>query len=140
MTPQERLVWKGLRDLNRAFGAHFRRQAPIGPFIADFADYARRLVVEIDGGQHGGEADAARDGFLVAEGFRVLRFWNSDVNSNLDGVLQMVLEAVSPSCPPPPSPPHRGEGGRFDPQGGALDWRGIPSPLVGKGQGEGAGG
>ncbi|PZQ98096.1 MAG: endonuclease domain-containing protein [Cereibacter sphaeroides] len=94
MTPQERQVWAGLRDMNRAMGTHFRRQAPIGPFIADFVDYGRRLVVEIDGGQHGGSDDAARDRFLRAQGFRVLRFWNSDVTGNLDGVLQVVLEAV----------------------------------------------
>ncbi len=93
-TPQERIFWAALRDLNRAFGTHFRRQAPIGPFIADFADYRRRLVIEVDGGQPGGDVDAARDAFLVAQGFRVLRFWNSDVAGNLDGVLQVVSEAV----------------------------------------------
>jgi very-short-patch-repair endonuclease len=93
-TPHERRVWSALRDMNRIFGSHFRRQAPIGPFIADFADYGRRLVIEIDGGQHGGAVDAARDGFLVAQGFRVMRFWNSDVTGNLDGVLQVVMEAV----------------------------------------------
>ena len=93
-TPQERLVWGKLREINRMLGTHFRRQAPIGPYIADFADYSRRIVVEIDGGQHGGAADAVRDGWLVGQGFRVLRFWNSDVAENLDGVAQKVLDAV----------------------------------------------
>ncbi len=94
MTSQERLLWAALRDINRSFGTHFRRQAPIGPFIADFADYGRRLVIEVDGGQHGGSVDAARDAFLATQGFWVMRFWNSDVSGNLDGVLQVVIEAV----------------------------------------------
>ena len=103
-TPQERLVWAELRDLNRAFGAHFRRQAPIGPFIADFADYTRRLVIEIDGSGHGGGADVARDAYLAAQGFVVLRFWNSDVIGNLEGVLQVVMDALNVAPPPQPSP------------------------------------
>ncbi len=162
LTPQERAVWAALRDLNRSFGTHFRRQAPIGPFIADFADYGRRLVIEIDGGQHGGEVDAARDGFLAAQGYRVMRFWNSDVTGNLDGVLQVVLEAVGVDGPPPRSPPHKGgvvmndrlsEVAMVDPLSLTLSHRGrgdslcaagqhwdsgrIPSPPVGEGQGEG---
>ena len=108
-TPQERLVWAGLRDLNRAFGAHFRRQAPIGPYIADFADYGRRLVVEIDGSGHGGDADFVRDAYLARQGFRVLRFWNSEVSGNLEGVLQIVMDALNVAPPPQPSPT-RGEG------------------------------
>ena len=119
MTPQERQVWQGLRDLNRSLGTHFRRQAPIGRFIADFADYGRRLVVEIDGGHHGGVEDQARDEFLVGQGFRVLRFWNSEVTGNLDGLLQRVLDVlgVGGEGPPPPTPPHRGEGGCAVPDG-----------------------
>ena len=109
-TPQERRIWAGLRDLNRAFGAHFRRQAPIGPYIADFADYGARLVIEIDGGQHGGAEDTARDAFLARQGFRVLRFWNFEVVESFDGVLERVLDIWR--CPPPPAPPHEGEGRR----------------------------
>ena len=108
-TPQERLVWAGLRDLNRAFGAHFRRQAPIGRYIADFADYGQRLVIEIDGSGHGGDADVARDAYLADQGFRVLRFWNSEVSGNLEGVLQFVMDALNVAPPPRPSPT-RGEG------------------------------
>ena len=108
-TPQERLVWARLRDLNRAFGAHFRRQAPIGRCIADFADYGRRLVIEIDGSGHGGDADAVRDAYLAGQGFQVLRFWNSEVSGNLEGVLQIVMDALIAAPPPQPSPT-RGEG------------------------------
>lgn len=93
-TPQERQVWAKLREINRMIGTHFRRQAPIGPYIVDFADFGRRIVVEIDGGQHGGARDAERDAWLVGQGFRVLRFWNSDVAGNLNGVAQVVLDAV----------------------------------------------
>ena len=95
-TPQERKVWGKLREINRMIGTHFRRQAPIGRYIVDFADYGRRIVVEIDGGQHGGAGDAVRDAWLVGQGFRVLRFWNADVTTSLDGVMQVILNAVEP--------------------------------------------
>ncbi len=116
MTPQEQCLWRQLRDLNRRLGTHFRRQAPIGRSIADFAELGRRLVIEVDGGQHGGARDAARDDWFAAQGFAVLRFWNFDVDGNLGGVMQMVLDAldVAPSqtlSPPPPPSPTRGEGG-----------------------------
>ena len=94
MTPQERQVWARLREVNRMLGTNFRRQAPIGRYIADFADLGRRLVVEIDGGQHGGPRDAARDAWLAGQGFRVLRFWNSDLASGADGVVQAVLDEL----------------------------------------------
>ena len=93
-TSHERLVWGKLREINRMLGTHFRRQAPIGRYIADFAEFGRRIVVEIDGGQHGGAWDTERDAWLVGQGFRVLRFWNSDVGENLDGVAQVILDAV----------------------------------------------
>ena len=132
MTPQERRLWRVLRELNQRIGTHFRRQAPVGRFIADFADLGRRLVIEVDGGQHGGPGDAARDRWFALQGFRVLRVWNSDVDRNPDGVVQAVLDALAaarPSLadnpaaladmPPPPSPPHKGEG-RHGSQGAAL--------------------
>ena len=119
MTPQERQVWRGLRDLNRSLGTHFRRQAPIGRFIADFADYGRRLVVEIDGGHHGEVEDQARDEFLAGQGFRVLRFWNSEVTGNLDGLLQRVLDVlgVGERGSPSPDPSPQGGGARVSPDG-----------------------
>lgn len=123
MTPQERKVWAKLRELNRMLGLHFRRQAPIGPFIADFADLGRRVVIEIDGGGHGGERDQRRDEWLASQGFQVLRFWNPEVSGNLEGVMQLVLDAVdgeslAEGVPPTPSPSPRG-GGEAPGAGGA---------------------
>jgi very-short-patch-repair endonuclease len=115
MTPQERKLWAKLRELNRMLGLHFRRQAPIGPLIADFADLGRSVVIEVDGGGHGGERDAARDEWLQAQGFQVLRFWNPEVSGNLEGVMQVILDAVGgeslAGAPPPHPSPTRGEGG-----------------------------
>ena len=111
MSPQERRVWRQLRDLNHRRGLNFRRQAPVGRFIADFVEFGRKLVIEIDGGQHGGDEDAARDAWFRGQGFTVLRFWNNDVDSNLDGVMHVVLDLLE-NCPPPPPPPHEGEGRR----------------------------
>jgi very-short-patch-repair endonuclease len=122
MTRQERRLWSRLRELNRMLGTHFRRQAPLGPYIADFADLARRLVIEVDGGGHGGPGDARRDAWIAAQGFRVLRFWNPEVDGNLEGVMQAVLDVLE-SCAPPPSPPHQGEGRRYDLRG-AVDGQG----------------
>jgi very-short-patch-repair endonuclease len=85
---------------------HFRRQAPIGPYFADFACHAKRLVIELDGGQHSeklhAERDAARDAYMRANGYRVLRFWNNDVMQNLNGILEKIVETLS--APPPPTP------------------------------------
>ena len=94
-TEAEALLWRRLRDRQLA-GAKFRRQVPIGPFIADFACYAANLVVELDGGQHADTeaADAARTAWLEQHGFRVLRFWNNDVLANPDGVLEAIQEVL----------------------------------------------
>jgi very-short-patch-repair endonuclease len=96
-TPFERALWRALRVLDLP-GGHFRRQAPIGPYFADFAHHGARLVVELDGAQHGHEAgarrDAARSAYLEAAGYRVLRFWNHEVHGNLDGVVETILAAL----------------------------------------------
>jgi adenine-specific DNA-methyltransferase len=94
-TEAESFLWRRLRD--RQLGsAKFRRQVPIGPYIADFACYAARLVVELDGGQHAdtAAADATRTAWLEQRGFRVLRFWNHDVLANPEGVLERISEAL----------------------------------------------
>src|SRR5690349_14014002 len=82
MTTAERKLWWKLRELG-ATGSHFRRQATIGPYFADFACHTTKLVIEIDGGQHNETArarrDAKRDAYLKRNGYRVLRFWNNDV-------------------------------------------------------------
>lgn len=117
MTPQEVKLWVHLRAL-REQGFHFRRQAPVGRFIVDFLCRQYRLVVEIDGSQHGYDtgqrADALRDSWLRAQGFRVMRFWNSEVDRNLDGVMETILDAVGgrtrPTALRTVIPPRAGEG------------------------------
>jgi very-short-patch-repair endonuclease len=116
MTPQEVKVWVHLRSW-RARGHHFRRQAPRKGFIVDFVCLKHRLVVEIDGGQHNFDEhqarDRDRDGSLERSGFRVLRFWNSDVDGNLAGVLQAIDRALGEPPHPAPirgHPPPAGEG------------------------------
>jgi very-short-patch-repair endonuclease len=98
LTPQEVKLWVKLREL-KSLGFHFRRQAPIGPYIVDFASFQSRLVVEADGGQHGILAgvrtDRICDNFLHAQGFQILRFWNSDIDQNLNGVMESVLDALN---------------------------------------------
>lgn len=96
MTPQERAVWRDLRALNALRGCRFRRQAPIGPFIADFACFTTRLVLEIDGGQHlEDQGDRRRDAWLASRGFEVMRFWNSDVAANQEGLMAAVDMAIA---------------------------------------------
>jgi very-short-patch-repair endonuclease len=99
MTEAERKLWSVLRD-RRLDGAKFRRQQPIGPFVTDFACQERRLIVEADGGQHAGNAaDDRRTAFLESKGYRVLRFWNNDILTNLDGVAQVIAAALSDPHP-----------------------------------------
>jgi very-short-patch-repair endonuclease len=109
MTVAEQRLWRRLRELTLA-GSHLRRQATIGPYIVDFACHSARIVVELDGGQHGLETqakpDKERDDFLGADGYRVLRFWNNDVMQNLDGVTSVIADAFKDATPP--SPPLRG--------------------------------
>jgi very-short-patch-repair endonuclease len=87
-TPQERALW---RLLSR-YRPKFTRQLSIDPFVADLACREAKLIVEIDGSQHvESNADATRTRFLEAEGWTVIRFWNSEVNENPDGVAQAIL-------------------------------------------------
>jgi very-short-patch-repair endonuclease len=96
-TNAEARLWKHLRQAPM-LGSHFRRQVPIGPYIADLACMAAKLIIEVDGSQHGEPANAAKDSartrWLEAEGYRVLRFWNNDVTSNIEGVLDAVADAM----------------------------------------------
>ena len=95
MTDAERKLWHALRD-RRLAGHKFRRQHPIGPYVADFYCEAKRLMVEVDGGQHTRrqQADAKRTKWLEARGYRVIRLWNSEVLTNLEGVQKVILEAL----------------------------------------------
>jgi very-short-patch-repair endonuclease len=114
LTPQEVKLWVKLRDL-KALGFHFRKQAPIGHYIVDFVSFSAQIVIEVDGGQHGMadgiRSDNARDTFLQSQGFRVLRFWNSEVDQNLDGVMESILGKLKTPTPVlRTDPPHKGEG------------------------------
>ena len=93
MTEAERRVWNILRERG-VEGFKFRRQVPLGSYIVDFACLEARLVVEIDGGQHGGERDAQRDRWLSEQGFAVLRFWNNEVVSNIEGIHARISEVL----------------------------------------------
>jgi very-short-patch-repair endonuclease len=114
LTDAERKLWGALRS-SKLEGAKFRRQQPIGPFIADFVCQQQRLIVEADGGQHAGStADDRRTAYLESKGYRVLRFWNNDILSNIDGVADIIAAALSSPHPARASrelpSPSRGEG------------------------------
>jgi len=96
-TKAEHTLWAALSN-RKLEGVRFNRQVPIGPYICDFVARSAKLVVELDGGQHGEavEYDEARTRFLVSRGYRVIRFWNNDVFRNLDGVVLTILAALSP--------------------------------------------
>jgi len=95
-TPWEVKLWQQLKGAR--LGAAFRRQQPVGPYIVDFVCLERQLVIELDGSQHQQQEaqDNARDQFLVEAGYCVLRFWNNDIDHNLDNVLQRIGEALTP--------------------------------------------
>ena len=111
MTDAERLLWQHLR--NRQLGEYkFRRQRPVGPYIVDFVCLEKKLVIEVDGGQHAGQAelDAKRSDYLKEKGYRVLRFWNNEVLKETESVLTMILSSLDEGMlPPHPGPLPRGE-------------------------------
>ena len=97
-TEAERALWLQVRS--RRFEGHkFRRQQPIGPYVVDFVCLEEKLVVELDGGHHSElvASDADRDAWLRSRGFRVLRFWNTQVLGETDAVKQAILQALTPS-------------------------------------------
>jgi very-short-patch-repair endonuclease len=111
-TEAEKKLWQQLRQPPFK-DHHFRRQATIGPYFADFASHQLRLIIEVDGGQHSLSAsDATRTRYLEANGYRVLRFWNNEVCENISGVLAAIDAAVNADRPPTPdpSPPQAGGG------------------------------
>ena len=106
-TEAEKRLWSALRGLKLP-GSHFRRQVPIGRYIADFCCHDLKLIIEVDGGQHNESAeDVVRTEWLESQGYTVLRFWNNEVLENLDGVMAKVAAFCAT---PTPTPPHRGEG------------------------------
>src|SRR5262245_61709312 len=84
-------------------GHKFVRQEPIGPYVVDFVCRERRLIIEVDGGQHATDGrDAVRDRWLNDHRYRVLRFWNNDVLGNIDRVLETIATALQAETPPHP--------------------------------------
>ena len=98
MTDAERFVWSRLRS-RRFAGYKFRRQMPIGPYIVDFICLKRRLIVELDGGQHVEQRDYddQRTGWLQSQGFDVLRFWNHEVFEDWETVEEVIWRALGES-------------------------------------------
>jgi very-short-patch-repair endonuclease len=110
MTPEERMLWRRLRN-NQISGLHFRRQQVIDGFIVDFYCHAAALVVEVDGPIHDAEADAERDEILMRHGIRVLRFSNDHIRTRMEWVLEQIRDACSGEVKTPPlAPPRSGEG------------------------------
>ena len=105
-TDAEKRLWYHLRQMP-ALGTHFRRQVPIGPYVVDFACLAARLIVELDGSQHGAAKNELRDRirtqWLESEGYRVMRVWNNDVRENIGGVMEAIYSALHGSAVAAPS-------------------------------------
>jgi len=110
-TEAECKLWWHLRHRLAIPGTHFRRQVQIGRYVADFVCHAHRLVIEVDGSQHGVKSavDQERTRVLETHGYRVLRFWNNDVLSNINGVLEDIQCALTATPTPNPSPQGGGE-------------------------------
>ena len=105
-TDTERILWRHLRA-KQMEGYKFRRQEPIGNYIVDFVCQEARIIIEVDGGQHSVEQkkDFERDRWLKEQGYRVLRFWNNEVLTNIDGVLEVIRNNIDH---PPLTPPLKG--------------------------------
>ena len=126
LTDAERALWQEIRS--KQLGVKFRRQAPIGPYIADFLSHDAKLVIEVDGGQHGQakEYDARRTAFIEEQGYKVLRFWNNEILENKEGVLTRVAEVLR--HPPPGLLPQAGGGKREMPSSALEEKRAVPIP------------
>jgi very-short-patch-repair endonuclease len=107
-TRAENLLWQKLRN-RQLEGYKFRRQQPVGPYIVDFVNFEKKIVIEIDGGQHAilKEKDKKRDAWLDDGGFEVIRFWNNEVFENIDGILEAIRDKL---ITPSPDPSHQGKG------------------------------
>ncbi|MFA6552604.1 MAG: DUF559 domain-containing protein [Candidatus Paceibacterota bacterium] len=100
-TPQEIILWSRLRHCNLGF--KFRRQHSIGDFIVDFYCPEAKLVIEIDGSQHIDQEkyDDERTEYLTKFGCKVIRFWNNEINTNIDGVVMKIMEELNTTTPKP---------------------------------------
>jgi very-short-patch-repair endonuclease len=119
-TDTEKYLWKYLRG-KQLTGFKFRRQHPIGKYVIDFVNLERRIIIELDGGQHlENKKDKLRDKWLKERGYDVLRFWDNEVLTNVEGVLEVIREKILSPSPPyqvrgrlNPLPP-RGEGSNLN--------------------------
>ena len=109
-TDAEQRLWYYLRA-QRFLGLKFKRQKPIGRYIADFVCMEYRLVIEADGGQHDGVKDERRDAWFKEQGFTVLRFWNHEILGQTQAVLERIRAAVMALSPGPSPAGGRGVGG-----------------------------
>ena len=104
-TPSERVLWLKLRN-NQLAGVKFRRQQPIGKYIVDFVSFDKKVIIEIDGGQHNEDRIAGQDeirtAWLNSQGFQVIRFWNNEVLNNLEGVLFQIQTVMEKDTEAPP--------------------------------------
>ncbi len=111
-TLHEQMLWQQLKG-GRLNGLKFSRQIPIAGYFADFVCRSCKLVLELDGSQHADAAmhDEARTRAIEAAGYRVIRFWNNDLNENMDGVLENIVNAAMVADrEPAPAPPASGRG------------------------------
>ena len=103
-TEAEKMLWLKVRNL-QLNGVKFRRQQPIGQYIVDFVSFEKKLVIEVDGGQHNESSTAAQDSkrtlWLEDEGYKVIRFWNNEILENMEGVLTSIMEEISHPHPNP---------------------------------------
>jgi very-short-patch-repair endonuclease len=108
LTDAENYLWRHIR-FRQISGHKFRRQRPIGPYIVDFVCLEQKLIIELDGGQHNENqaSDVKRDTWLRSEGYEILRFWNDEVLTKLDGVKEVIFQSFN--MPPPLSSPESGE-------------------------------
>jgi very-short-patch-repair endonuclease len=109
LTDAEQALWRDIRN-RQLYGYKFRRQAPIGKYIVDFVCFEKRLIVELDGGQHAAQRDEdnRRSKWLESQGFKVLKFWNHDVLKQVEGIKEVI--ALNLIIPHPNLPPQGGKG------------------------------
>ncbi|WP_446652998.1 endonuclease domain-containing protein [Blastomonas sp.] len=126
-TDAERALWLALRENFPT--ARFRRRVPIGPYFADFLSFREKLVIEVDGGQHDQQAeyDAARTRFIEAQGYRVIRFWNSDVLPDPEYVVSAIFLSLREREGATKS--REGEGDSLNPAASPSPSQASPGPL-----------